>query len=336
MTNQALETAVSYLVAMPEHFASSDTVLFLRAESHPLLSCFSLSQLLCHQTNMSEYRRLQAQGYNLCEVIPQEISGCLYLGTKQKEENLWNFGRALAALKQGAHFVCAMSNELGAKRFESILKETGFEMFSWSKNHCRVFGCIKGGGADSLIDEWLKLGEPRLVPETSLLSQPGVFGWNKVDVGSALLASLFQNRLKGKGADFGSGYGYLSWKALQLSPAISELSVVENEQLAIEMSKKNLSGDNRVKFMWHDLLQGTPCQNLDFVLMNPPFHAGRDVNLQLGQRFIQEAANALRARGELYLVANKTLSYEPLLQECFSSVVKLAESSGFKVLYAIR
>jgi 16S rRNA (guanine1207-N2)-methyltransferase len=285
---------------------------------------------------MGEYRRLQAQGYNLCEVIPQEISGCLYLGTKQKEENLWNFGRALSAQKKGAYFVCAMSNELGARRFESILKETGFESFSWSKNHCRVFGCVKGDGADALIAKWLESGEPCLVPETSLLSRPGVFGWNKVDVGSALLASLLQDRLQGRGADFGAGYGYLSWKALQLSPAITELSLVEDEKLALEMSAKNLSGDSRARFFWHDLAQGTPCQNLDFVLMNPPFHAGRDVNLQLGRRFIQEAAGALRARGELYLVANKTLSYEPLLQECFSSVVKLAESSGFKVLYAVR
>ena len=41
-------------------------------------------------------------------------------------------------------------------------------------------------------------------------TQPGIFGWDKIDQGSKLLINHISNDLYGHGADFGCGYGFLS------------------------------------------------------------------------------------------------------------------------------
>jgi 16S rRNA (guanine1207-N2)-methyltransferase len=71
--------------------------------------------------------------------------------------------------------------------------------------------------------------------------------------------------------------------------------------------------------------------------MNPPFHAqSRADRPDLGRRFIDVSAQALRARGRLLMVANRHLPYEAVLGERFAQVRVLADAGGFKVLEAVR
>ena len=70
--------------------------------------------------------------------------------------------------------------------------------------------------------------------------------------------------------------------------------------------------------------------------MNPPFHAGRSAEPELGQAFISAAANMLVASGHLWMVANRHLPYETLLGERFSAVSEVAGDNRFKVLHAQR
>ena len=55
----------------------------------------------------------------------------------------------------------------------------------------------------------------------------------------------------------------------------------------------------------------------DVIVMNPPFHDGRDADPMLGLKFITTAAMSLRSTGDLWLVANKHLPYENLMAETF-------------------
>jgi 16S rRNA (guanine1207-N2)-methyltransferase len=76
--------------------------------------------------------------------------------------------------------------------------------------------------------------------------------------------------------------------------------------------------------------------DLDFVVMNPPFHDGGAEDRALGQAFIVAAAKSLKKAGVCWLVANRHLPYEAPLKEHFKRTRLVVESRGFKVYEATR
>jgi 16S rRNA (guanine1207-N2)-methyltransferase len=66
--------------------------------------------------------------------------------------------------------------------------------------------------------------------------------------------------------------------------------------------------------------------------MNPPFHESAATEPALGQALIKAASIALRAGGELLLVANRGLPYEPFMKEQFKSSSEIARNARYKVL----
>jgi 16S rRNA (guanine1207-N2)-methyltransferase len=71
---------------------------------------------------------------------------------------------------------------------------------------------------------------------------------------------------------------------------------------------------------------------LDTVVTNPPFHAGRAADPDLGRAFIAAAAAMLKPGGQLWLVANRHLPYETAMAAQFRSVEEVAGDARFKIL----
>jgi 16S rRNA (guanine1207-N2)-methyltransferase len=166
------------------------------------------------------------------------------------------------------------------------------------------------------------------------LTQPGVFSWNRIDPGSALLAQCLP-ALSGVGADLGCGIGYLALKLLA-DAAVAKLILVDIDRRAIACATANLV-DPRVELRWADVRAGLDdLADLDFVVMNPPFHAAGEQDHGLGQAFIRRAASALRPGGLCWLVANRHLPYEATMAPLFSRVTLVRDQSGYKVFEARR
>ena len=88
-------------------------------------------------------------------------------------------------------------------------------------------------------------------------------------------------------------------------------------------------------FHWADATGAEPpLSALDFVVMNPPFHDGGWEDRSLGQAFVRRAAGALRKGGVLWMVANRHLPYEAVLNELFTTVEARADQGGYKVFEA--
>ena len=161
---------------------------------------------------------------------------------------------------------------------------------------------------------------------------PGVFSADGVDRGSAVLAQALPENLKGRVADFGAGWGYLSAQILDRA-AITELHLVEADHTALECARHNVQ-DPRAQFHWADVTRWTPPAKLDVIISNPPFHTGRAADPALGQAFLRAAAKALTPAGQFWVVANRHLPYERLLAELFRNVSQADGGPGFKVLHA--
>src|SRR3546814_3736999 len=75
----------------------------------------------------------------------------------------------------------------------------------------------------------------------------------------------------------------------------------------------------KLGFHWHDVTAGL-AQRFDVIVTNPPFHAqGNAARPDIGRRFIAVAAEALKPGGRLWLVANRHLPYESVLDASFGS-----------------
>jgi 16S rRNA (guanine1207-N2)-methyltransferase len=167
-----------------------------------------------------------------------------------------------------------------------------------------------------------------------LWSQPGLFSWDRIDPGSALLAHAMPP-LAGRGADFGCGYGYLA-RAVLASPSVQHLSLIDLDRRAVSAARRNVA-DARVQFIWDDVRAARlDAGSLDFVVMNPPFHDAGAEDKALGHTFIKRAADVLRKGGSCWLTANRHLPYEAVLASHFASASLKADRGGYKVYEAKR
>lgn len=270
----------------------------------------------------------------------------LLLPPRQREQARALMAHAFDRCAPGGIVVASVANDAGAKSSEADLRRIAPLDGSIAKHHCRVFWARKDPAHidHALVGAWRALDAPRRIaapqlPGGGFVSRPGVFAWDRIDPASALLASVLPHDLAGEGADLGAGWGYLALSVLRRAPRIDALDLYEADARALALARGNLAAHGaqaRTEFFWHDVTTGLP-RGYDFVLTNPPFHAtDRADRPELGQCFIEVAADALRPGGRLYLVANRHLPYEAALSARFSAVRVLAQAQGFKAIEAVR
>ncbi len=248
-------------------------------------------------------------------------------------ERRYALALALQALAPEAPFTVLAPKDKGGSRLAHELDAFGCAFEESGKRHHRI--CtgrrpVRPEGLGAAI----AAGAPRRVGALGLWSQPGLFSWDRLDPGSALLIETLPP-LAGKGGDFGCGIGVLAHAVLR-SPKVKALTLIDIDSRAVEAARRNVD-DPRAEIRWADLRAGTAgLANLDFVVMNPPFHQGGIEDQGLGRGFVATAAKALRRGGVLWLTANRHLPYESVLKPLFARVETRAEGRGFKVLAAHR
>ena len=75
---------------------------------------------------------------------------------------------------------------------------------------------------------------------------------------------------------------------------------------------------------------------LNTILSNPPFHVGVHTDYRATENLLQKAFKHLKSGGELRIVANSFLRYQPLIEEQFGTCTVKAEGQGFRIYSAKR
>lgn len=259
----------------------------------------------------------------------------LVLPGKSRDETLEWFALAWERVRPGGRIVVAMPNTAGAGRFEKELAKAAGNIASIQKHKCRAFHAVKEAeGGMEVFEAWRSLGGFRAVPETGFVTMAGIFSVDHIDPGSLLLAGHLPANLRGRVADLGAGWGYLSDSALRRCPGIESLDLHEADRRALACAQRNLAGHSRdIRYHWVDVTRGLD-EVYDVILMNPPFHSGQETAVDLGHAFIRVAAAGLRRGGRLMLVANRQLPYESTLDALRMSWRKVAEDGTYKLLFA--
>lgn len=194
-----------------------------------------------------------------------------------------------------------------------------------SKAHGKIF--VLRAGAD--LTGWE--AQPRLI-EGGYQTIPGVFSADGPDRGSALLAQVLPTKLPARIVDLGAGWGFLS-RAILSRDGVAELDLVEAEQDALDCAQANVN-DPRARFHWADARSFRPERPAHAVVMNPPFHTGRDADVALGTAFLRSAAGMLVPDGTLWLVANRHLPYDRTLPMLFRQVEDIGGDAAFRLTRA--
>lgn len=330
----AIHWALSHHIATAP--AESNT-LFLRARVSAELS--EIPNLTCVQSFKPWTDELTAAGFAPMPELPsgKRYSRVLLLPGRQRTETRALLARVAGLLAPNGLFVAAQLNTEGARSLQTDCEA----LFGAVQHESKFKARVMWGRADLLNTElassWLAADQPTRVINDEFLSRPGLFAWDRIDPGSALLAQNLPKNLRGFGADLGCGFGVLSKRLLERNANVQGLDCFEAERRALALAQINLQSlavSKTLGFHWHDVSQGLERRDYDFVISNPPFHTGRMDEPGLGMSFLNAAARGLKTGGRFILVANVHLPYEAVLLKQFQQVIELAKANGFKVLEA--
>jgi 16S rRNA (guanine1207-N2)-methyltransferase len=265
-------------------------------------------------------------------LAPASLTSAVALAPPGAVERRYVLARLLAALRPGEPLLALAPNDRGGTRLRKELQGFGCEVTETSRHHHRICHARRPEAPVGL-EAAIEAGGLQFLNGLGLWTQPGVFSWDRLDPGSALLIAELPP-LAGRGADLGCGVGALA-RAVLASEAVSRLDLVDIDARAVAAARRNVE-DPRAHIHWADADDGPELAKLDFVVMNPPFHERGDQDHQLGQAFIRRAYQALRSGGTLWMVANRHLPYEATLTERFGTVTRRADAGGYKVFEARR
>lgn len=246
------------------------------------------------------------------DIAPGSLNSMAMAAPPGTLERRYALALSLRALRAGAPFTAMAPKESGGGRIFNELEMFGCRVESSSYRHHRICQttCPATRDAEAEIDAAIAAGGPCLVDEMGLWSQPGIFSWNRIDAGTALLLSVLPS-FTGHGADLGCGIGMIAQAALA-STHVTQMDLVDVDRRAINAARRNVT-DARATFHWADIRKPTDLKDLDFVVMNPPFHDGGVEDRALGQAFVHKSHQMLRGSGTAWLVANRHLPYESAL-----------------------
>ena len=197
--------------------------------------------------------------------------------------------------------------------------------------------------------------------DKALFTKPGLFGWDKVDRGSALLIEHMDKFFSGFKTrpenllDLGCGYGLLTAAAasrgipqvtavdncaaallaceknmLELCPVLYKTASAMDSESEIEVFKgRAIAADCRAAYA--ENFSQKIDEKFDVVLCNPPFHQGFDTERELTEAFLAAAARQLKPGGQALFVTNRFIALEKTAAGFFNQVSTLAENREFRL-----
>lgn len=271
------------------------------------------------------------------DATPASLTGMAVAAPPGTLERRYTLALALRALAPGAPLIAMAPKTKGGNRIAKELESFGCKVEVASGRHQRISRTTRpatfSAEAQASLNAAIADGAPRLVEDLGLWSQPGVFSWDRIDAGTALLLSALP-AFGGRGADLGCGIGILA-RAVLASRDVTLLELLDIDRRAVSAARQNVQ-DARAHFHWADVRKLTDLKALDFIVMNPPFHDGGLEDRALGEAFVRQAHRMLQAGGKAWLVANVHLPYEAVMSSSFAKVELRAEQGGYKVYEATK
>jgi len=336
-TLELLRNSITLSGAQPESelFIADENV-----DDNPMLLQFARAmQVITNRFN--NYTVIEQTGPRHCfsdfdfsHINDATLQRIYYRTSKEKAVVHHVINAAARLLKTGGELILAGEKHQGIQTYiKKAEQRLGGEAVVEKDGPARI-GVIQKKSVGEILDDsdYATLRPAISTDDIVFHSKPGVFGWQKIDQGSAFMASqlaiapIKNNRL----LDLGCGYGYISVMAQKYQPALTHAT--DNNAAAVLACKKNFALNNITGDVIVDHIGASLAPEYDVVLCNPPFHQGFDVEHSLTHDFVAASSRLLRREGQALFVTNSFVALERVAAKYFTKVHAIADNKQFKVV----
>ena len=216
------------------------------------------------------------------------------------------------------------------------------------RHYARVRASLGHRKSRALVASEPLTKQPPRIPATAHIAEldltvcafGGAFAGAKLDIGTRLLLETLEvappATEPGTVIDLGCGTGILASWAGRKWPA-ARIIATDRSSAAVRSATATAAA-NGVTVTAHraDAGAGLADACADLVLLNPPFHEGREVDCTMANHLFAAAARLLKPGGELYTVFNSHLRHRPQLERLVGPTEQLAANAKFIVTRSTR
>ena len=249
---------------------------------------------------------------------------------------------AAALLRTGGSLLVAGANKAGIKSAAQFIQRVfgRVDVLSY-RGGCRVLRAVKASDIqvpDSGYHTWRTTSAQVKDEVLDYVTKPGLFAWKALDDGTRLLIEMLHRHPLGERdtvLDVGCGAGILTLVAARQARKGQAIGV-DVDCRAVQATRRTLAHNEtpHAQALAGDCMEAVAGRTFDAVVTNPPFHQKQATTYVVAGQIIRDAAHVLVPSGRLYLVANRFLKYEPLIEQAFGNARLLGETKSFRVWYA--
>jgi 16S rRNA (guanine1207-N2)-methyltransferase len=165
-----------------------------------------------------------------------------------------------------------------------------------------------------------------------VVALPGVFSQNGLDIGTQVLLENLPKKITGELLDFGCGAGVIASYLGKVFPEI-KLHLLDVSALALYSAQATLKLNNLTGHVFPSDSLSDLKGKYDYIISNPPFHQGLKTNYQATETFLSKIKPHLKPKGQVTVVANSFLRYQPIMEEAIGRTQVLAKQKGFSLYH---
>jgi 16S rRNA (guanine1207-N2)-methyltransferase len=198
---------------------------------------------------------------------------------------------------------------------------------------------------ESLLDDreyadWFELqyDDPDEAEEMqTFVSKAGIYGWDKLDIGTELLWKTVIEAETEKPfspqsvLDLGCGYGWLIVQAGLQWPEAKLVATDNNVTALMAVQQNTYRFGLQAEVIAADAGDEI-AETFDLILCNPPFHQGFDVEGDLTVVFLKAAARLLDKKGQAFFVVNSFIPLEKKASGIFKRIELMDDNRKFKIV----
>ena len=310
-----------------------------------ILQLYPSADITCFNTHYGDYLSLNKRyknkvncNFSACYQSEQRHDLAIIAFPKSKQELNFTLAQLADVLAEDAHILFIGEKNGGIKSATKLSADyvTHCDKID-SARHCMLFSATFNNQPSNFnIDDWYtSYSICHNNTDLTIAALPGVFSQGGLDKGTAILLEYMPSNAQGNLLDFGCGAGVIAACASINNPDLT-LTLVDVNALALQSAQQTLT-INGIK---GDCIPSDSLSNISgsyqLVLTNPPFHQGIKTHYAATEQFLAGISQHLAKNGELRVVANSFLRYQPIMEANIGSTKKLAQEKGFTIYQCIK